>query len=283
MTASELDAASREMAQARLQARKILSLPASWLPLSLVDAYRLQHAVAVLLGQPKGWKVSALGEAQQRALGVSCPVAAPLLAPWVRDSGAVFGLPDFVAPLLECEFAFQLSRDLPVRDRPYSRTEVEAAIANVRPAVEVVDSRLPAASAPMLELADDFNNGAFVMGTAHEDWRSLAYGEHAIQLRALVDGRPRELARGNGMPILQGDPVAAVLAMANAQPGIYGGLQAGQVITTGTCTGAVHVPGSCDIEADFGVLGVVRMRFDSQRSAPGGRPENRAESNEELG
>ena len=76
---------------------------------------------------------------------------------------------------------------------------------------------------------------------------------------AYLDGR--EAARGNAQPILGGDPVGAVVAFANAQPAAFGGLAAGQILTTGTTTGAPLLGDARDVRADFGALGEVRVRF----------------------
>ena len=269
MNASDFTAATLALIAARRESRTIAGMPAAWLPADLTTTYRLQRAISRPLGEVRGWKVAGLDSAQQQAMGVPSPVAAPLLAPWVQTSAARFALSAFVAPKLEGEFAFELARDLPAREageKPYTRSEVEAAIGSLHIGVEVCDSRLPADGsepAPILmQLADDLNNGAYAIGTANFDWRDVDFATHAITLRAVVDGQRVELAQGTGRVILGGDPVGAVLALANAQPPGYGGLRAGQFVTTGSCTGAVAVPGACAVEADFGALGTVRLRFE---------------------
>jgi 2-keto-4-pentenoate hydratase len=128
----------------------------------------------------------------------------------------------------------------------------------LRIGVEITDTRLPPASPFLAELSDSFNNGAYVVGPACSEWQHIDFGRHVIVLRA--DGR--ELARGDGRPILDGDPLAAVVMLANAQPPRYGGLRAGHVVTTGTCTGAVAPPGPCRLDADFGALGHVALSFE---------------------
>jgi 2-keto-4-pentenoate hydratase len=265
MNANDFTAATQALIEARREARVVDPLPAGWLPGELPIAYRLQRAIARPLGEVRGWKVSALTDAQQRAMGVPGPVAGPLLAPWVQQSAGRLSLANFVAPKLECEFAFELIRDLPERGagtKPYSRSEVEAAIGSLRIGIEVCDSRLPAGVPTFAQLADGFNNGAYIVGPASGDWNHVDYAEHEIVLRAVVDGQRVELAHGTGQPILDGDPVGALLLLANAQPPGYGGLRAGQIVTTGSCTGAVAVPGACAVEADFGALGMVRLRFE---------------------
>ena len=265
MNGNDFTAATLALIEARREARVIDPLPDGWLPDGLPIAYRLQRAIARALGEVRGWKVSALTDAQQRAMAVPGPIAGPLLAPYVQQSAGRLSLADFAAPKLECEFAFELIRDLPERGagaKPYTRSEVESAIGSLRIGIEVCDSRLPAGVPTLAQLADGFNNGAYIVGPASADWNHVDYADHEIVLRAVVDGQRVELAQGNGRPVLDGDPVGALLLLANAQPPGYGGLRAGQIVTTGSCTGAVPVTGASAIEADFGALGMVRLRFE---------------------
>src|SRR5204863_2776816 len=90
----------------------------------------------------------------------------------------------------------------------------------VRLAIEIVDPRWPAGSGTLAELADAFNNGAFVAGPVVAEWLALDFAAIDIVLDVVEapDGAPRELARGNGRAILDGDPFGAVVMLANAQP-----------------------------------------------------------------
>ena len=65
---------------------------------------------------------------------------------------------------------------------------------------------------------------------------------------------------GGESSILDGDPVAAVVLLANLAALAPRGLCAGDVVTTGSCTGAIAIPGAGEFEADFGTLGSVRLR-----------------------
>lgn len=262
MNETDFSAARVALVEARRAARSIGPVPPAWVPADLQEACRLQSAVAAELGAIRGWKISGLTPDQQRAMGVACPLAAPLLVPWVRASGAAFPLQGFVRPRLECEFAFELATDLPSRATAYARAEVEAAIGSVHIVVEVVDSRLPAGSGVLMELADDLNNGAFIVGPASDGWRDLRYAELAIVLRWHSRGATTELTHGDGRAILDGDPVAGVVLLANLAAMSPRGLRAGDIVTTGSCTGAVAVPGPGEFEADFGALGSVRLRLN---------------------
>ncbi len=251
---------------ARRAGRAIDRLPRAWLPADLAEAYRLQAAVVAKLGPTRAWKVAGVTAQQREAMQLGGPIGAPL--PFVQDASlgpAELRLADFVAARIECEFAFELGIDLPSRDLSYSRDEVADAIVAMRLAIEIVDSRLPAGSGTLAELADGFNNGAFVVGPAIRDWRSLDLGAVGIVLTLSdVDGdksaAPVEFARGSGRAILEGDPFGAVPMLANAQPP-GPGLRAGAVVTTGSCTGAPWLTTKGLYSAVFDGLGTVAVRI----------------------
>lgn len=268
MDTTEFEAAATALIGARRTARGIERWPVEWLPRDLAEAYRLQSAVADGLGAVGGWKVAAINDEQRRTLGVPRPIGGPVIAAWMRDasaSPAEFRVAEFVAAKLECEFAFELAHDLPARvGKPYSRAEVVAAVASLRLAIEVVDSRLPRGLGAFAELADAFNNGGFVAGPRIVDWQAIDFAATTIVLHAereRSDADTSELAHGSGAAILDGDPFATVVMLANAQPEGGAGLRAGHIVTTGSCTGAPWLPGPGVYRAEFAGLGAVEVRF----------------------
>jgi len=264
MNDAEFALARDAIAGARRNARAIAAWPAERIPRDLEEAYRLQAAVAGALGAIGGWKVAAVTEVQRETLGVPKPIAGPLMRRWMHDAArqpATLSAATFIAAKLECEFAFELARDLPPRpQRAYSRDEVAAAVAALRIAVEIVDSRLPRGLGALAELGDAFNNGAFVAGPALRDWRDVDFASTEIVLTRREDGTDREIARGSGRAILDGDPFATVVMLANAPADASRGLVAGDIVTTGSCTGAPPLPGEGTYRAEFGALGSVDFR-----------------------
>jgi 2-keto-4-pentenoate hydratase len=262
----DFDSARAALVAARRDARAIAECPEAWRPADLEQAYRLQAAVIDEFGPIGGWKVAAITPEQQQAMGVAQPVGAPLPAAYMHDAaGAVarLRLADFIAPKIECEFAFQLGHDLPARAASYSRREVEAAVEALRIAIEIVDPRLPPSSGTLAELADGFNNGGFVAGPIRHDWHGLAFALTSIVLtRAEGHGQAQEIARGSGHAILGGDPFGAVVMLANAQRQNGRGMRAGDIVTTGSCTGAPRVPGPGLYRAEFSGLGSVQLSFE---------------------
>ena len=70
-----------------------------------------------------------------------------------------------------------------------------------------------------------------------------------------------EVASGHSGMLVFGDPVAGVAWLANHPELGPRGLKAGDVVTTGTCTGITFLSPGDEAEADYGALGVVRARF----------------------
>lgn len=240
------------------QEGRLVDLPADTrLPVTPEESYQVQAEIVRLSGQEiLGWKVTALKEEDRAAYGGTRPVAGPLLSGWVFPSPAEVPLSRFVAPLLECEFAFLLGRDLPPRDRPYTLEEIADAVAALIPAFEIADGRVRPDAPGALRLADSMGNGAFIPGTPVADWRAL---DRAGPVTLTIDGRTIET--GSGARIL-GDPLKAVQHLANAQPKcapLCAPLRAGQIVTTGTATTPVRLERAGRVEADFGPVGVVEL------------------------
>ena len=261
----ELDAAKSALAAARRDARALERWPAATAPRDLDEAYRVQAAVVGELGAIGGWKIAAVTAAQRSTLGVDRPIGAAIPASCVHDARtapARLRVADFIAPKLECEIAFELGGDLPPRPgRGYSRDEVRGAIAQLRVAVEIVDWRVPRGLGALAELADGFNNGALVVGAANAEWDAIDFARLAIVLVREHEGRRDEVARGSAAAILDGDPFATVVMLANAPPDASRGLRAGDIVTTGSCTGAPSLPGPGAYRADFAQLGSAEFVF----------------------
>jgi 2-keto-4-pentenoate hydratase len=257
------EAARAALRDARRTARAIDPVPDAWVPPDLGAAIALQRSVAADAGAVRGWKVSAVTPAQQRAMGLAAPIAGPLLAPVMHESGARLKRSGFVHPRIECEFAFELAHPLPARDAPWTRDEVAAAVGAMRLGIEIVDSRLRPGSPLNLEIADVLNNGAYVAGPRIPAWRDVRCGEVRIALERIAGSGVRTaVATGDGRAVLDGDPFGAVVLLANLRAFVGDGLPAGTLVTTGSCTGAPDLPGPGRYEADFGVLGRVGVAFD---------------------
>ena len=190
--------------------------------------------------------------------GWSAPIAsvnllrdgAPLAPPALRTAGSRrIGI--------EPEIAFTMARPLPPGPT-YTRVQVLHAVAAAHAAIELCDCRLADFdSAPLLDrLADNLMDEALVLSPPSADWRALEL--KTLPLRVIIDGEVVHQGLG-GHPL--GDPLIPLLRMANhlSQRGI--GLQAGDVITTGSYAGCRWVAPGAQVTVEFAELGAASVKL----------------------
>lgn len=223
-------------------------------------AYNLQAAAVEAAGLHRiGWKVAATSDMAVELLKVSGPSIGPVFAERTQASPAEIAIFPAQGPAVECEFAFRLARDLDDGDAPYDRAQLIAAVGAVVPAVEVVASRFEGGFADVgdgLTIADFCFNHAWVHGSDVTDCLGLDLTTAAIRLEK--DGT--QVADGVGANVL-GDPLTALAFAADTAAAIGRPLRAGEIVSTGTCTGVTPVAPGSRIRADFGSLGEIAISF----------------------
>ena len=251
-------AAAGFLAEAWQMGMTLRELPPECRPRNAAEAYRIQDLLAAELDMPiGGWKIGCTSRAARRIMNARGPFAGRVLGTRIFASGATLPAAGYRMRGLEGEFAFRLARDLPRRARRYRRTEVRDAIAALYPAIEVIDSRFTDwlnVNLPSV-IADQGGNGALVLGAPVKGWRRLDLTKQAA--RMIVNGKV--VGAGTGADCM-GDPLAALVWLANLMRR-RGGLAAGQVISTGTCTSFHRAGPSDSAVADFGRMGKVALKF----------------------
>lgn len=239
------------------------TLPNDCRPTSRADGYAVQqHIERRSKTTLYGWKIAATSVAGQQHIGVTGPLAGRLLRERVADVGATLSLNGNRMAVAEAEFAFRMRHDLTPRTAPYSLAEVMEAVGSLHPSIEVPDSRyvdfVTAGEAQLI--ADNACAHEFVEGpAAPETWRDIDLAAHPVH--ATVDSTSRRYERsGSGAAVL-GDPREALVWLVNELSSLGIALTAGQIVTTGTCVAPLEVLPGDHVQADFGVLGSVDVRF----------------------
>ena len=233
-----------------------LDLPAALRPQNAAQAYAVQDAVVRERGEIAGWKV-----------GAASPQALPARAALARDSvfamaggGAVrLSCAGFAVLGVEAELVYELGADLPARAQPYSEAEVLSAVASVRAAIEVCDTRYAAwaQQGEWSRLADQACHGALIVGSGTESAQSVQPMRQPVVLS--VNGAQAVRHAGWGNPA--GDPLRLLAWLANGGAHSLGGLRAGQWVTTGSCTGTVMVAPGTVVVAEFPGLGRAELQL----------------------
>lgn len=247
----------RQLLQARQERRSAL-VPE---PVALAQAYEIQraHTAEILSrfgGNVIGLKLGATNAKAFAALGIASPFLGPIFSAFTWPSPARIERADFLVCIIEAEIGMSFRRDfggdgvLPARDALIDAAD------SVFPAIEVADSRYQDwATAPVSAIVSDLGYaGGWVRGEPCPRWRELDLSAVAVRLEA--DGV--EVRTGSGAAVL-GDPWHA-LSLAIADLGRQGReLNAGEVVSTGTCTVPLVVSGPVALMADFGPLGRVQL------------------------
>lgn len=255
------DAAARLLWSAWLAHERIDTLPADARPATRSAGYAVQSASAGFgaAGAPVGWKIAATSPAGQAHINVSGPLAGRLFAGRMHGDGHEASLAGNAMRVAECEIGFRMARALPPRPQPYAADAVLAAVASVHPAIELPDSRFrdftSAGEAQLI--ADHACTNDFLFGPGlPADERLLQLADHRVE--ALRNGSERHA--GYGRNVL-GDPLNALVWIANELSAQGLGLAAGEIVITGACVPPIPVQPGDTVEADYGWIGRLGVRF----------------------
>jgi|MDTC01.2.fsa_nt_gb 2-oxo-3-hexenedioate decarboxylase/2-keto-4-pentenoate hydratase len=253
--------AAAALAAARRRRRRLPGLDEHIELDSLLDAYAIQHRLVQSWGgRTAGWKVGCTNPVAQKQLGVDEPFRGQVLAQAVHESPATLAGNDFIMRVIEPEFAFRLARDLPARDAPYDGDGVAAAVGELVPVIEIVDSAYQdwlSVGAPSL-IADNGCFGGLVLGRAVSDWQGLDLGSHTV--RGFLNGN--QVVEGSGANVM-GHPLNSLAWLANDLASVGLSLAAGEIVSTGVCSGFFTAEPGDSASADFGELGEVSVAFSA--------------------
>jgi 2-keto-4-pentenoate hydratase len=246
----ELLSAAAMLLDARRTNQPIDDLPAALRPVTLDEAYFVQDRLAIAYGEIGGWKVGA-------PTADATPMFAPMPLAWIASNDArLEGRHRFRG--LEAEIAFQMGKDLPPREKAYSRDEVVDAIGSCHPAIEVIESGLtdPLTATKLSMIADLQMHGGFVYGAAIADWQRIDFLKEHVTIA--VDGMVRADRTGSNT---SGDLMRLLPWLANEGAARTGGLKAGQWVTTGSWTGVTQAIAGSKADVEFSTAGRVHLEF----------------------
>lgn len=259
MTPQQIEQAAGALRAARKTSKMLAGLDNGLTPATMDQGYALQDAFMRIWNEPvAGWKVGATAEKVRELYGVSEPFYGPFYAPTTFSSPARLKAADFGHLCIESEFAFRFGSTLTARESAYGREEILDAVEAVLPAFEIVSPRFDTLLQDRVALAaaDCGMNGGFVLGEDYADWRELDLAAHRVRLT--VDGE----VKGEGISAdALGHPFNVLDWLVNAVSRRGIDLNAGEIVSTGTCTGIVYLEQGQKAVAGYGALGTVEMTF----------------------
>ena len=236
---------------------KLSALPDAQRPRDRKEGYAVQAAMLPYTSrQSFGWKIAATSEAGQKHINVAGPLAGRIYGERVIPDGGTAAMTGNAMRVGEPEFAFRMGRSLAPRPTPYTVKEVLEAVGSLHPAIELPDSRFAdfvgAGEAQLI--ADHACAHLFVLGPpTTADWRAV----DLIEERPVITLRGQRYI-GHGKNVL-GDPRVALTWLVNELRQLGITLNAGEVVTTGTCHPPLPIQAGDRMEADFSAFGRVSI------------------------
>lgn len=246
---------------AALRDRAPVAPPRERLPgLTIDDAYAIQRELIALrcaaagtraAARPVGRKVGLTSEAMQSMLGVDQPDYGVLLDDMLLASGETIDGGTLIAPRIEAEIAFVLARDL--AGPGLGIDDVLAATGAVRPALEVIDSRVADWRIAIADtIADNASSALVVLGDEHDPAGVDLSGE----LASVRVGETCEQGRGEAV---LGHPAAAVAWLAGVLHRHDERLHAGEIVIPGAMARALPFAPGDTIVARYSTLGTIEV------------------------
>jgi 2-oxopent-4-enoate/cis-2-oxohex-4-enoate hydratase len=221
-----------ELHEAMLQRRPIEPLTSRFPNLTIEEAYQIQlemvqqrlDAGATVIGK----KIGVTSLVVQEMLGVDQPDFGHLLSDMRVAEGAPLSIGALIAPRIEAEVAFILSRDL--AGPGVTARDVLNATECVMPCFEIVDSRIRDWKIKIQDtVADNASCGLIVLGSARR-----LHGEIDLAAAEMVLLKNGEVLSTSTGASVQGSPLNAVAWLANTLGGLGVSLKAGEVILSGS-------------------------------------------------
>jgi 2-keto-4-pentenoate hydratase len=205
--------------------------------------------------QIAGYKVGFTNIPVREKMGLPDSTYGYILGSMVLRSGATLAMSELIAPKIECEICFRLGQDLSGRNLTVD--QVLQATEAVSASFEICDARIKDWKCPYPDFFAD--NGFSARIVLSGRWVPVIEVDLLAEEVVLTqDGQ--ELARGKG-EMAMGHPAKAVAWLAAKLADRGKGLQAGQVVMTGTLTPILPIEKGSTYVARFSTLGEVTQTF----------------------
>ncbi len=265
MTDEEIAAAAEDLFEAERTGRQCGLLSRRFAGMSLDDAYAVQAALVarkIAAGRRRiGWKIGLTSRAMQQALGIDTPDSGVLFDDMLFADGAAIPKGRFIQPRVEAEIAFAMKA--PLKGRAVSRAQVIEATEFVAPSLEILDTRIqradPETGAARIitdTISDNAANAGIVMGTQRHP--VAAFDLRWVGAIVSREGVVEETGLGAGV---LNDPVTGIVWLVHRLAEYDMGIEAGEILLSGSFIRPIEAPPGARFEADFGPFGHVSLSF----------------------
>lgn len=248
---------ARDLVEAEAQARTIKPFSEQFEGYTTADGYRIQaEAVKLKLSSGRriiGKKIGFTSEKLRRQFRVSEPDYGVLMDDCILMEHEPLPTDRLIAPRVEAEIAFILKADL--NKAGVTVADVVAATEGIMPAIEIVDSRFEDWWVTVPDtIADNAANARILLGGVMRPLEE--FDLRYIGLTIYKNGVLMDSASGANV---FGNPVHAVVWLANRMYQLDMPLQKGEIIMSGSFTPVFPISSGDYVEAIFDRLGKVTV------------------------
>lgn len=258
----DIQQAAQALRQAENTKQAIAPLTETYPTITVDDAYRIQlaqiDAKQAAGATVAGLKIGLTSKVMQDMLGVYTPDYGFILNTMVHDEDVAVDVTQYLQPKVEFELAFYFKKTL---QGTVTLDDVIDAIDYVVPAIEIIDSRIADWKIKFEDtVADNGSSAGAILGATQTKLADIE-DMTAIPMRAYKNGEFFDEATSAAV---LGNPLEAVVWLANAVRDYGITVQAGTFVLSGAVSKAVPFEDGDVFEADFGALGRVRASFSKE-------------------
>ena len=249
----------REAAESGRQCRPVRHMLGSDSDIGAAYAVQQVNAALAVAGgrRVSGHKIGLTAVAVQEQLGVTQPVSGTLFADRCIASGIDIPAGSLVQPRAEGEIAVVLGDDLDKGE--HCVVDIISAIAHLLPAIEIVDSRTADWDITVVDMvADNACSGYYVVGSTPCSLRRTDVRD--VSMRMHLNGRTASTGKGSAC---LGNPLHALLWLANSMCERGTPLRAGECIMTGSLGAMVTLAPGDEIRAELNPIGTVTTKLQT--------------------
>ena len=250
-------AAASFIADAHARRQPYQNMPEALAPTTIAEAYAAQEALRPLWeptwGPVAGLKIATTTKVMQQLMGIDHPCGGMIYAKRIHRSPAVIRHADYMHVVVECELAVRMKRTLAPKSSPWTRDEVQAEIAEVMPAFELIEDRNAnyKETRALTLIADNAWNAGIVLGKPI-----------AMSADRVLDGLKAHLETTKSGPRdgKTDDPLGALawivnLAIERGRP-----LAGGQVVITGSVVQTLPISAGETFWFEIETLGKIELQ-----------------------
>jgi len=260
MLAEETIAAiADELADAERDRVTVPLLTARYADMTVEDAYAVQQrwrARGIASGRrPAGRKIGLTSKVMQRATGITEPDYGSIFADQVYENGSVIEHGQFSNVRVEVELAFVLKDAL--KGPHVTVFDVLGATDYVVPALEILSSRVEMEGRTIVDtISDNAALGAVVYGG-----NPMRPGDVDLRWASALLYRNESIEESGVAAAVLNHPATGVAWLANKLAAHDDGLEAGEIVLSGSFTRPLWVYQGDSLVADFGKFGTISCSF----------------------